>query len=173
MKVILEAYDPTKTYPDQKKFDCENGIINAFVANSLKQQVRKALSKAFVLVDDDAAGRLVGFYTMSAFMIEAPLLAELGKGSLPHKVSCVRLVMLGVDKNYKRQNLGRRMLLHAIESLLVVAERVGVFGLYLDADPGAVDFYLKNSFVMLTERWADKPTPMFLHIETARAALGQ
>ncbi|MES2536419.1 MAG: hypothetical protein V4632_11170 [Pseudomonadota bacterium] len=48
----------------------------------------------------------------------------------------------------------------------LVSESIGAFGLYLDADPKAVDFYLKLSFVPLVEIQAERPTPMFLHIET-------
>jgi hypothetical protein len=55
--------------------------------------------------------------------------------------------------------------------MIQAAKHVGVFGLYLDADAKAVDFYLKHGFVMLEARQDPNPTPMFLHIHTARAAL--
>ena len=32
--VVLERYDPDKTYNKQKRFDCENKIINKFIAGS-------------------------------------------------------------------------------------------------------------------------------------------
>lgn len=170
MSLFIEPYDPRKTYPGQKRFDCEHELINKFVRDSLKQQVRKDLSKAYVLVDNDAGGLFVGFYTIGAFSIDAPLLQSLGGGSLPKSVSCLRLAMLGVEKSYKKRALGRGLLAHAIDNMISVSGKIGTYGLYLDADAGAVDFYEKHRFALLTERQDPNPTPMFLHIETARAA---
>jgi GNAT superfamily N-acetyltransferase len=169
--VILARFDASKTYAKQKKFDCGNDGINRFVHSSLKKQVRDSLSSAVVLLDDHADDRFAGFYTLTSFSLHAPLLAELSKGRLPNQVPCVRMVMLGVDRHYQGQRLGRKLLQDAIARMLDVAESIGVYGLYLDADPPAVDFYLHLGFIILTQRHDDKPSPMFLPIETAKAAL--
>lgn len=70
MTVELSLYDPTQTYPGQKQFDCGHAAINAFVRNSLKPQVKKNLSVAYVLTDANHAHRLVGFYTIAQHMVE-------------------------------------------------------------------------------------------------------
>lgn len=168
---VLEDYVPDKTYFEQKKFDCGNTIINKFVATGLKKQVREHLSKCFVLLDTDNADKFVGFYTLTSFAIDAPLLATMSKGRLPNKVPCTRMVMLGVDKAYQKQQLGLKLLLNAIDRTLFASQHIGVLGLYLDADPLAVDFYLAHGFQALKDRQDLDSTPMFLHIETAKAAL--
>ncbi|MEH6552477.1 MAG: GNAT family N-acetyltransferase [Pseudomonadales bacterium] len=168
---VLEDYAPDKTYREQKKFDCGNEIINKFVASGLKKQVRENLSKCFVLLDIDNSDKFVGFYTLTSFAIDAPLLSSMSKGRLPKKVPCVRMVMLGVDKTYQKQQLGLRLLVNAIDRTITASQHIGVLGLYLDADPPAVDFYLAHGFKTLKDRQDPDPTPMFLHIETAKAAL--
>lgn len=169
--ITLEEYDPAKTYYQQKKFDCGNQVINKFVSNGLKKQVRSHLSKCFVLLDQSASDKFIGFYTLTSFAIDAHLLSSMSKGSLPGKVPCVRMVMLGVDKLYQKQGLGLKLLVHTIERTLSVSEQIGVLGLYLNADPDAFDFYESHGFVPLKARQDPQPTPMFLHIETARDAL--
>ena len=168
---VLEGYNPDKAYFQQKKFDCGNAVINRFVVSGLKKQVRSNLSKCFVLLDQDSSDRFVGFYTLTSFAIDAPLLEAMSQGRLPNKVPCIRMVMLGVDKAYQKQHLGSKLLLNAIDRTLSASQHIGVLGLYLDAAPPAVDFYLAHGFVALKDRHDEKPTPMFLHIETAKAAL--
>lgn len=168
---ILEDYNPDRTYFQQKKFDCGNEVINRFVANGLKKQVRSNLSKCFVLLDQDNSDKFVGFYTLTSFAIGASLLESMSRGRLPNKVPCTRLVMLGVDKAHQKRSLGLKLLVNAIDRTLSASQHIGVLGLYLDADPPAVDFYLAHGFVALKDRHDEKPTPMFLHIETAKAAL--
>ena len=168
---ILEGYNPAKTYFQQKKFDCGNEVINRFVASGLKKQVRDNLSKCFVLLDQDNSDKFVGFYTLTSFAIDAPLLESMSRGRLPNKVPCTRMVMLGVDKAYQKRNLGLKLLVNAIDRTISASQHIGVLGLHLDADPPAVDFYLTHGFVALKDRRIEKSTPMFLHIETAKAAL--
>lgn len=166
MTLAISSLDPLALYADQKKFDCEHALINKFVAGSLRQQVAKKLSAAFVLVDTELENKFVGFYTCSMASVDRGMLASLSKGSLPHQVPCVRIGMLGIDKRYKNQQLGSRLLRHAIVNM-VATRHIGCYGMTLDADAAAVDFYLKNGFTLLEERKDPNPTPMFLHIETA------
>jgi len=167
-RIILELYNPGKTYNNQKKFDCENAIINKFVASSLKKQVRDELSRAFVLLDTNDNDRFVGFYTLSSFSIKAPMLTALSKGSLPSDIPCSRLIMLGVDINYKRRGLGKQLMKSVIQKTIAAADQIGIYGLYLDADEDAYTFYDNLGFITLQEKKGTKPTPMFLSIETMR-----
>ncbi|MDO9317371.1 MAG: GNAT family N-acetyltransferase [Gammaproteobacteria bacterium] len=167
---VLECYDPTKEYHGQKQFDCGNQIINAFVAKSLRKQVRESLSRCFVLLDAGDNDRFIGFYTLSSFAILAPDLMAVKSSGLPSRVPCVRLIMLGVDKHYQGRGLGRRLMKSVFEKTLAVSERIGLYGLYLDADAQAVEFYIALGFVPLRTRDASRPTPMLMHIEAIRAA---
>lgn len=162
MRVELSLYNPALSYLGQKQFDCGHAAISAFVHNSLKPQVKKNLSVAYVLTDAAQGNRLVGFYTIAQHMIDVSLLSTMALGSLPRKIPCSRLVMLGVDKRYKGQQLGAQLMKHALNLTLSVAKQIGGFGMYLDADPLAVDFYQKLGFALLEGDKAPEPSPMFL-----------
>lgn len=166
MSFELGVYDPDKTYFEQKKFDCEHPVINKFVIGSLKQQVKKNTSVAYVLTDSSINDRFIGFFTLVMSCIDNAALAPFAS-SLPRQVPCVRLVMLGIDKGYKKQNLGLRLLRHALIKTKESAQTLGCRGLYLDADPDAVAFYTKYGFIALQKPLsAGGSTPMFLFLES-------
>ena len=158
----LSLYDPTLTYAGQKQFDCDHAAINAFVHNSLKAQVKKNLSVAYVLTDAAHSDRFVGFYTIAQHMIDVTALSALQLGSLPRKIPCSRLVMLGVDKHCKGQQLGSKLMKHALKLTQLIAKQIGSFGMYLDADPQALRFYQKLGFTLLVDDKTPEPSPMFL-----------
>lgn len=160
--VELSLYNPTLTYAGQKQFDCGHAAINAFVHNSLKPQVKKNLSVAYVLTDAAHQHRFAGFYTIAQHMIDVSALSALQLGSLPRKIPCSRLVMLGVDKHCKGRQLGSKLMKHALLLTQQVARQIGSFGMYLDADPQAVGFYQRIGFTLLLGNKSPEPSPMFL-----------
>lgn len=162
MTIEISLYDPIASYAGQKQFDCDHAVINAFVRNSLKPQVKKHLSVAYVLTDTAQAGHFVGFYTIAQHMIDVSLLSSLQLGSLPSKIPCSRLVMLGVATSYKGQQLGSKLMKHALQLTQQVATQIGSFGMYLDADPQALDFYQTLGFTLLAGDKSPSPSPMFL-----------
>lgn len=164
--IVIESYQTDKTYKNQKKFDCGNAVINKFAAQSLKSQVRKHLSKAYVLTGDQDS--FMGFYTLCAFSLIANQFDGFRNAGLPASIPCIRLIMLGVDKNYQKLGYGRDLLVHAIDKMLEAAQHIGVYGLYLDAEPKAVDFYLKHAFTLLYQEDRQQAAQMFLPIQTVR-----
>lgn len=154
--------DPVKTYAGRKQFDCENRVINKFVHDSLIAQVRKNLSTAYVLTDLDKDDKLIGFFTVASHSIDASLLSVMQLGSLPRQIPCVRLIMLGVDKNYAGHGLGSRLMKQALKITKTTAGQIGCYGLYLDADATAVEFYSKLGFLLLEGDKRPRTSPMFI-----------
>jgi GNAT superfamily N-acetyltransferase len=177
MNVVLERLDPERSYYGMKAagkaggFDCEHADINEFVAGSMKSGVRVGNYVAFVLLDLDNVNQsgepfLVGFYTVSMARIPSAPVKALGATNTGNLVSCLRMNMLGVDKGYKKQGFGSRLVKHAIGRAKVACAEHGGRGLYLDADPGAYEFYVDLGFKPMDQRLPDKPTPMFLFKES-------
>ena len=166
MNFELGLYDPEQTYSGQKKFDCEHAVINKFVSSSLKQQVKKNTSVAYVLTDPAFDNKFIGFFTLVMSCLDNSTLLLHG-ASLPRQVPCVRLVMLGIDKAYKGNHLGLRLLKHALMKTKESANVLGCRGLYLDADHAAVAFYTKYGFIALEKpAQAGGSTPRFLFLES-------
>ena len=171
-KFVLEQYDTSKTYFQQKKFDCGNKIINKFVHSSLKKQISQHFSQAYVLLDTENSECFSAFYTLTSFKLSAPELDKLSQGSLPRDIPCVRLVMLGVDKSLQGQGIGKKMMSDAFHRVHRASKEIGIYGLYLDADPDATAFYLSLGFTRLDEGGKTDIAKMFLSIETIKALLG-
>ncbi|MBU6225485.1 MAG: GNAT family N-acetyltransferase [Burkholderiales bacterium] len=165
MTIGISVYDPNQTTIGQKQFDCGHTAINAFVHSSLKPQVKRNLSVAYVLSDFAKEDRFVGFYTIAQHMVDFGQLSGSMLGSMPRKIPCTRLIMLGIDKQYQGQKLGSRLMRHALSISQQVAQEIGSFGLYLDADPTALNFYKKLGFTQLEIDRPTLPSPMFLCIE--------
>lgn len=171
-KFFIEQYDTNKTYFQQKKFDCGNKIINKFVHSSLKKQISQHFSQAYVLLDSENSECFSAFYTLSSFKLTAPELDKRSKGSLPRDIPCVRLIMLGVDKSLQGQGIGKKMMSDALHRVHRASKEIGIYGLYLDADPAATAFYLSLGFTQLDDGDKTDTAKMFLNIQTIKALLG-
>jgi predicted GNAT family N-acyltransferase len=167
MTVKIERFDVAKKYNNINKFDCDNLIVNKFVHNSLKAQVKAGTSVAWALVDTANQDSFVGFYTLMMSQVSQQLLANISSQSLPYRVPCVRLVMLGVDIKYKQNGYGKRLMKHALLETNKAADMIGCRGIYLDSDPNAVSFYTGLGFTLLETPVDPKsPIPMFLFKES-------
>ena len=169
---VIENFEPKQSYFQQKKFDCGNKIINKFVHSSLKKQVSQNFSQAFVLLDSEENEKFSAFYTLTSFKLQADELEKLSKGSLPRDIPCVRLVMLGVDLSLQGQGIGKKMMSDAMHRVHRASKNIGIYGLYLDADPAATDFYLGLGFTRLDSGGSGDIAKMFLGIEVINQLLG-
>lgn len=162
MNIKLALYNPEQSYTEQKKFDCGNAIINKYVHENLKKQVKQNLCVAYVLLDADNNNKLVGFYTLAQHSISLTSLSLLQLGSLPRTIPCTRLVMLGIDAGYQGKSLGKRLMSEALITTKSVAKQIGSYGMYLDGDSNAIGFYQSLGFTLLDGDKSPEPSPMFL-----------
>ena len=160
-KLRLVTFDTSANYRGLKTFDCGNDMINIFVKKSLKKRVKKHLSQAYVLLDENDS--FVGFYTLDTFSLSRENFENEGdRTGLPPIVPVIKLAMLGVEKKYQNRGIGKRLLRDAMLRVARISVMAGCTGIYLLAEEGAVPFYEKLGFITLKN---DIPTPMFLSIE--------
>jgi len=157
----LVTFNTSTSYKGLKTFDCGNEMINTFVYKSLKKRVKKHLSQAYILLDENE--KFVGFYTLDTFSINREIFELPHKQSgLPPIVPVIKLNMLGLDVSLQRQGIGQRLLRDALVKVIEISKIAGCTGLYLLAEEEAVYFYEELGFVALKHA---TPLPMFLHIE--------
>ncbi|PHS33323.1 MAG: GNAT family N-acetyltransferase [Sulfurovum sp.] len=157
----LVTFDASSTYKGLKTFDCGNKMINTFVHKSLKKRVKKHLSQAYILLDQNE--KFVGFYTLDTFSINREIFELPNKPSgLPPIVPVIKLSMLGIDISLQKQGIGKRLLQDALLKVVDISKIAGCTGIYLLAEVEAVSFYKKLGFVVLNDAM---PLSMFLHIE--------
>ncbi|QWL72078.1 N-acetyltransferase [Aeromonas hydrophila] len=157
-------YDADITYPGQKKFDCGNKVINDYVAKSLKSNVRNGDAYSQALIDVKT-GDFFGFFSCTGYSLARTRLAGVFEKSLPSEVFVIRLVMLGVSIDKQKKEYGLDLMQSFFEHALKVHETMPIKGVFLDADPEAVNFYTRLGFIPLPEPSHGGVTPMFLKIQ--------
>ncbi|EGN74575.1 acetyltransferase (GNAT) family protein [Idiomarina sp. A28L] len=170
-RFLIEQYDVNKTYYQQKNFDCGNRVINKFVHSSLKKQVANGFSQAYVLLNSENNGRFSAFYTLSSFKLIASDMLSLSSGSFPRDIPCARLIMLGVENELQGQGIGKKLMADVFHRVHKAAKEIGIYGLYLDADLAAIDFYRTLGFVRLNEESESSTAKMFLSMREIHAAI--
>ncbi|MFJ5320396.1 GNAT family N-acetyltransferase [Pectobacterium carotovorum] len=168
--LMVCSYQSDITYPGVKHFDCGNAVINSFVRNSLKKSVKDGNCAAKILIDKKT-GELVGFCSFSAYSLEKGKLATTIGGSLPNDVGVIRLNMLGVATKEQNKGRGQDLLCEFFEHVKLIHQALPIKGVYLDADPKAINFYARLGFVELKEPPNSfGAVPMFLAIQHILAA---
>ncbi|MDX7991767.1 N-acetyltransferase [Xenorhabdus littoralis] len=170
VEYICVNYQSDMTYPGQKNFDCGNNVINRYVRSSLKNNVANENCVVKALVDAKT-GELLGVCSFTGYLLAKSRLSGVLNGSMPSDLSVVRLVMLGVSVKHQKKEYGhilmREFLVHAIK----VHHVMPIEGIFLDADPDAVEFYTLLGFVELGMPASNGATPMFLKIQDLLAAV--
>jgi len=157
----LVTFDTSLSYKGLKTFDCGNEMINTFVKKSLKKRVKKYLSQAYILLDNN--DKFVGFYTLDTFSITRETFETSNKPSgLPPIIPVVKLGMLGIDSTLQKQGIGKRLLRDAFLKVVDISKIAGCAGLYLLAEEKSIAFYESLGFIALKNT---RPLPMFLGIE--------
>lgn len=129
-------------------FDCEVPALNNWLKTVARQHQKNGSSKTFVLIDEQAPSKIIGFIAMA---MRDPTPAEdlppaIRKG-LPRAVTGYTLGRLAVSAEFKNQGHGRRLLFEAMEKAYQASELVSGFALFVDAKEGAASFYEKYGFI--------------------------
>ena len=171
LPIVLSCnYQSDITYPGQKQFDCGNPVIDKFVRASLKKSVRNSDCAAKALIDRQS-GELIGICTFTAYSLEKQRVSGVLQGSQPSEIGVVRLVMLGVARKYQKRGFGQDLLCDFFEHVKIIHQALPIKGVYLDADPAAINFYARLGFVQLSATPnAFGAVPMILAIQHILAA---
>ena len=160
-KLRIEVFDTTKNYKGLKRFDCGNEMINSFVQKSLKKRLKKHLSQAYVLLEEDT---FVGFYTLDTFAItREDFDLENRPSGLPPMVPVVKINMLGLSNHLQGKGIGKRLLRDAFTKIIEISKLAGCAGIFLLSEKEAIPFYQSLGFIAIRQT---TPLPMFLARET-------
>ncbi|MBD2809722.1 N-acetyltransferase [Xenorhabdus sp. Vera] len=158
------------TYPRQKNFDCGNHVINRYVRSSLKSNVTNGNYVAKVLIDTQT-DELLGVCSFTGYSLAKSRLSEVLSGSMPSDLSVVRLVMLGVSVKHQKKEYGHILMREFLVHVIKVHYVMPIEGIFLDADPDAVEFYTLLGFVELGIPASNGTTLLFLKIQDLLAAV--
>jgi GNAT superfamily N-acetyltransferase len=152
----------------RKAFSCGKQNIDNFLIHSAPDQHKKSHCRVYYAIHD---GALVGFYSLAAASRNADLISQQAIEYFERisNAPCVYLGMLGVHKGCQSSGIGKKLMIHAMETTVQVAELVGIYALILQA--GDVDLgkmYKKWGFTYFLGE-EEKPQPnMFIALETIK-----
>jgi len=157
---------PLDASHDRAGFDCGVTPLNDFLRKTARQHREKGLSNTFVLLDEEAPGDILGFFTLSFLEVDASLLSPEHARRLPKtsRLPAAKLARLAVDKERQGKGYGAILLADAVKRVVAAAkESGGIVGLFVDAkDEQARQFYLGFGFIPLQ----DNPLALFLPLKT-------
>ena len=148
---------------DRKEFDCGVPALNTYLQKQAGASDRRSLTNTYVLVDTDNPRQVIGFITLTYGECVSPDSGPLK--NYPHPVPAIKLCRMAIANDFKGLRLGEQLLIHAIERTAATAGAnsiAPVVGLFVDAKPDAVGFYLKYEFIQVR---ADNESLLYLSIQ--------
>ena len=145
---------------DRAGFRCGVPALDDYLHKYAAQQNAKGISTVFVLVNDAAPRKILGFYTLSAAQVEVEQLSEADRKKLPrYPVPCFRMGRLARSVDSRGAGLGELLMGCAVDRCLHARSLVGAYALLVDAkDEKAKVFYEKYGFVACV----DAPMSLYL-----------
>ena len=142
---------------DRAGFHCGVPALDDYLHKYAAQQNAKGISTVFVLVDDAAPSKILGFYTLSAAQAGVQQLSDTERKKLPrYPVPCFRMARAIESRG---AGLGEVLLGCAVDRCLHARTLVGAYALLVDAkDEKSKSFYEGYGFISLAD------TPMTLYL---------
>jgi predicted GNAT family N-acyltransferase len=160
---IQDGYrvEPLGPGDDRESFSCGVPALDTYLQRQARQDADRNLAAVFVLTSDGKT--VAGFYTLSSFSLLAADLPERLASKLPRFPLPVTLLgRMGVRETLRGQQLGKFLLMDALERSWLGSTQVASWAVVVDAKAGARDFYLKYDFAPLPSQ----PDRLFLPMKT-------
>ena len=132
-------------------FYCGRPELDEFLKKHLAKQHDGNILKAYLLITDEPAPEVMGFYTLSGgSYAKASMTSQYKKHAPYREISCITLGRLVVDKRIAGKGFGTQLVLDALRVVYYAADAVGIYSVMVEAkDERAAEFYRKMGFIPL------------------------
>ena len=141
-------------------FRCGVPALDDYLHKYAAQHNAKGICTVFVLVDDAAPRKILGFYTLSAAQAGVQQLSDTERKKLPrYPVPCFRMGRVARAIESRGAGLGELLIGCAVDRCLHARSLVGAYALLVDAkDEKAKSFYERYGFIPCV----DAPMSLYL-----------
>lgn len=164
---------PLDVSHDRKSFDCGESALNEFLQKTARQHREKGLSNTFVLFDEQAPQKILGFFTLSFLEINVECLPGKYSRNLPKtsRLPGAKLARLAVETASQGKGYGDLLVADAVRRILAASrDSGGLTGFFVDAkNENVKKFYLRFGFIPLK----DQPLKLFLPLSTLARGLAR
>lgn len=141
---------------DRQAFSCGNGQLDRYIKEQAGQDARRYVASTTVAVDESDLTRVCGYYTLSAFSLDAGALPSELTRKLPRypRLPAALIGRLAVSSSEKGRGLGKTLLMDALyRTYRQSPENLAVAFVVVDAiDADAVRFYRHFEFNAFVDR---------------------
>ena len=137
---------------DRADFSCGRPALDAYLKQIALQDARRNIAAPFVLVAEAAPTKIIGYYTLSSYAVDAGELPDALARRLPRykHIPATLLGRLAVDVRYRGRGHAEFLLMHALETALGQSRRIASVAVVVDAiDDSAASFYRHFDFLSL------------------------
>lgn len=157
---------PLDTKHDRENFSCGKQILDNYIKQQAKQDVKRKLSACFVLIDKETE-KISGYYTLSSNSISNDSIPDSFKKKLPKSYLSIPTILIGrfaINKNFQGKGIGRFLLIDSLKRCYDTSNSIGAFAVVVDPlDVEAERFYEKYGFIKLPDSGK-----MFLPMKTIK-----
>jgi predicted GNAT family N-acyltransferase len=147
--------EPLNKTHDRSAFKCGSPALERYLQQQARQDAEKSVAAPFVLTKKPSVQQVLGYYTLSASLINTGELPDDLSNKLPRypQLPVTLLGRLAVDQSVKGQGLGQFLLMDALRRSLVAAANIAAMAVLVDAkDEAAETFYRYFSFLPLQQQ---------------------
>lgn len=129
------------------RFDCGKSSLNNYILRNATDDVQQGACTCFVIANEN--NEIIGYYTLNTGSIAREDIPGEFRGRIRYEdIPIVLLGRLAVDKRYRRQGIGERLLIDALYKCMTTAkDTIGARAVVVDPiDEDAVAFYEKYGF---------------------------
>jgi GNAT superfamily N-acetyltransferase len=149
---------------DRVGFDCGSAALDLYLRQQARQDAEKNVAAPFVLTIPPAP-RVLGYYTLSASLVNASELPDTLAKKLPRypELPVTLIGRLAVDQSMKGKGIGQFLLMDALRRSLNAAINIAAMAVLVEAkDESAQAFYRHFGFSPLQQQ----PRRLFLPMRT-------
>jgi GNAT superfamily N-acetyltransferase len=150
---VNPIFEPLGKSHDRAAFSCGVEALDRYLKHQARQDARNHVAVPFVARYDNST-RIIGYYTLSAFTIEATERAAKLIKHLPRyeQLPAVLIGRLAVDRDFAGQGFGTLLLMDALHRSLEQSQHMGAMAVVVDAkDDQARSFYEHRDFKRLLD----------------------
>lgn len=138
--------EPLADGHDLSHFCCDDAVLDLWLRERALNNQRMGHSRTFVVTDDGA--RVVGFYCLSAHLVERLKAGDEFHGTdPPRSLTAILLGRMGVQNVLQGEGLGGQLVRDAIARTVLVASHIGARLMAIDAKtPELTGYYVRFGF---------------------------
>lgn len=164
LRLVVE---PLAAHHDRTDFSCGEPSLDDYFKTRVSQDLKRQLARCFVLVAEAGASGVLGYYTLSAHVIDLAELDEASRKKL-RAYSVLPAILVGrlaVDRRLQGARLGWLLMMHALRTCLEISFQMGSMSVVVDAlHEKAAGFYTDLGFVPIGD------APLRLHMPMTTVA---